>query len=361
MIARRTFLAGLAMGGALAAAPGAGWPTPDGAQDPLLPLWRAWKAIHVSSAGRIIDRLQDNVSHSEGQGYALVIAGALGDRAGFDLILDWTLRNLAVRESDTLLAWRWHPAGGGGVTDRNNASDGDLFTAWALIRAAERFKEPRYRKLGEAMAADIVRLCVTPWPGREDSLLLLPGVDGFFVEDGYVINPAYYMLRAMADLGEATGAPELGAIAADGDALLASLARERLVPDWVRVTPAGFAPAEGKSSDFGYEAMRVPLYLVWSRLPGHAAVTRARDAYLAAIKVDADETPTVIDPATGKVRETSPDPGYRALAAITACSVGINTTTLTPAFSAHQAYYPGVLQLLSLLAQRETNLGCSVR
>lgn len=361
MISRRTLMASVAALGATSVMPVRATSGPDSEGDPLLPLWQAWKSIHVSSAGRIIDRLQRNVSHSEGQGYALVVAEALGDREGFELILDWTLSNLAVRESDTLLAWRWEPGDGGRVTDMNNASDGDLFAAWALMRAAERFDVPRYREIGLAMAADLVTLCLRPWPGREDSLVLLPGVDGFLVEDGYVINPAYYMLRAMRELGDASDQQVLVAAAADGAAILSSLARTQLVPDWVRVTPDGFAPAEGKSSAFGYEAMRVPLYLVWSRLPGHAAVTRARDAYLAAIEPGDDETPTVIDAATGEVRESSPDPGYRALAALTACSDGRNTTTLMPAFSAHQAYYPGILQLLSLLAQRETNLGCYVR
>jgi len=361
MISRRTLISSMAALGAAAMGPRVAFGGPDAEGDPLAPLWQAWKTIHVSSAGRVIDRLQDNISHSEGQGYALVVAEALGDREGFDLILTWTLDNLAVRGLDALLAWRWHPGDGGRVTDTNNASDGDLFAAWALVRAADRFDEPRYREIGLAMAADLVALCLKPCPGRDDCLVLLPGVDGFFAEDGYVINPAYYMLRAMTELGVASGQPTLVSCAADGNALLSSLARTQLVPDWVRITPTGFQPAQGKSSAFGYEAMRAPLYLVWSRLPGHAAVFRARDAYLTAIEPGEDATPTVIDAATGEVRETSTDPGYRALAALTACSDGRNTTTLMPAFSAHQAYYPGMLQLLSLLAQRETNLACYVR
>lgn len=364
MISRRSFLVAAAAIGAGAGGTGRAFgqaADADPDADALLPLWQAWKAIHVSSAGRVIDRLQDNISHSEGQGYALVVSEAMGDRDGFELILDWTLSNLAVRETDSLLAWRWQPGDGGRVTDTNNASDGDVFAAWALTRAAERFDAPRYAEIARTMAADLVAHCLRPWPGREDGLVLLPGAQGFEAEDGYVINPAYYMPRAMEEIGAACEQPALVAAAADGSAILSSLARTQLAPDWVRVTPDGFAPAPGKSAAFGYEAMRVPLYLVWSGQPGHAAVTRARDAYLAAIVPGEDATPTVIDAATGEVRETSPDPGYRALAALSDCSGGRNVTSLMPAFSAHQAYYPGMLQLLSLLAQRETNLGCYVR
>ena len=361
MISRRGFLASAAMS-AVASSLGSGLCAATAATpDPLLPLWKAWKLIHVSSSGRVIDRLQDNVSHSEGQGYALLVAEALGDREGFDLILAWTLANLAVRD-DALLAWRWHPANGGGVTDTNNATDGDLFTAWALMRAADRFGEPRYGEIGTRIAADISRLCLIPSPGSaQEWLLLIPGVEGFATSEGVVVNPAYYMLRAMREIGEQAAEPRLVAAAADGNAMLSRLARERLVPDWVRVTSEGFSPDPEKSRAFGYEALRVPLYLIWSGLPGHPAVARAREAYRASLGEAGETIPVVIDPETGETRETSSDPGYRALAALTACAGGARTGGLMPAFTAGQPYYPGVLQLLSLLAQRESTLGCYVR
>jgi endoglucanase len=362
MISRRTVL-GTALAGIVLPAsvlPARPLAAQERGADPLLPLWEAWKRFHTSSGGRVIDRLQDNISHSEGQGYALLVAEALGDREGFELILDWTLQNLAVRD-DALLAWRWHPADGGGVTDPNNASDGDIFAAWALLRAADRFDAPRYRALAGAIAADLVAHCLRPDPRSAEGLLLLPGARGFDDGNALVINPAYYMLRAMRELGTALEQPALVLAAADGNALLATLARERLVPDWVRVTSQGLAPAEGKSEAFGYEAMRVPLYLIWSRLPGHMAVARAAAAYRETVADGAEEAPVVIEPSTGTVRAASPDPGYRALAALSLCAEGIPIGGLMPAFTAGQPYYPSMLHLLSLLALRETSLGCVPR
>lgn len=333
----------------------------EGRPDPLAPLWEAWKAIHVSSSGRVIDRPQDNISHSEGQGYAMLIAEALGDREGFERLLAWTRANLAVRDGDALLAWRWHPGEGGRVTDMNNASDGDLFVAWALVRAADRFEEPAFLDAARDIAADLVRLCLRPCPGRGECELLLPGATGFEDDAGVVINPAYYMPRALAELGAATGETALIRCAADGNALLSQLARRHLVPDWVHVSSDGFAPVEGKSHDFGYEAMRVPLYLVWSGLPGHPAVARAGAAYAAALAEPETPTPTLLARESGEVLETSTDPGYRALAALVACAERRGTARLMPAFAAGQPYYPGVLHLLSLLAQRESSLGCYLR
>ena len=241
---------------------------------------------------------------------------------------------------DALLAWRWHPADGGRVTDRNNATDGDLFAAWALLRAADRFEEPRYRELAGGIAAALAETCIRPDPSLPEGLLLLPGAEGFEADGEVVINPAYYMLRAMRELSAAFENEPLQLAAADGSALLSRLARKRLVPDWVTVTPDGFAPAKGKSSAFGYEAMRVPLYLIWSGVPGHAAVMRAREAYLAAAEKTSEATPTVIDPKSGESLERSPDPGYRSLAALAACAEGSGTGGLMPAFAVGQAYYP---------------------
>jgi endoglucanase len=46
--------------------------------------WRAYKLKFVSEAGRVVDTANGMVSHSEGQGYGLLLAVAAGDRSTFD-------------------------------------------------------------------------------------------------------------------------------------------------------------------------------------------------------------------------------------------------------------------------------------
>ena len=99
-----------------------------GPSSPLAAPWAAWKAAYLDDSGRVVDQLQQGASHSESQGYGLLLAAIFGDDPVFDQIYRWTETNLAVR-SDALLAWRWLPEGAGRVPDRNNASDGDLFYA----------------------------------------------------------------------------------------------------------------------------------------------------------------------------------------------------------------------------------------
>ncbi|SES34422.1 endoglucanase [Tranquillimonas rosea] len=326
--------------------------------DPMTPLWQAWKDVHMTAEGRVVDAFQEDASHSESQGYGLLLAEAFGDREGFEQLLDWSLSNLAVRPDDALLSWRWQPAEGGRVTDSNNATDGDIFHAWALVRAAERFGEARYTELATAIANDIERLCIRPCPDDPDCTLLLPGVEGFEYEDGFIVNPAYTCPRAMTQIARATGVSALETVSADSVAMLARLTRESLPPDWVAVTSSGFAEPPEKSFDFGYEALRLPLYLVWSGLAGHPAVLYAAEAWQPFVNAETPQTPTIIDRTSGEIMETSPDTGYRAIAVLAACSRGDVSPGAMPAFTANQPYYPATLHLLALVAQREAQFSC---
>ena len=110
-------------------------------------LWRAYKAKFVTDGGRVVDTANAMVSHTEGQGYGLLLAVAANDRPTFERIWGWTRANLAVR-NDELLAWRWEPDHRPAVADLNDAADGDILIAWALAEAADAWSEDAYRVAG---------------------------------------------------------------------------------------------------------------------------------------------------------------------------------------------------------------------
>ena len=89
--------------------------------------WDAFKARFMTAEGRIVDTGNGDRSHSEGQGFAMVLATAFDDPGAFLALWRWTRTTLQVRD-DALLAWTWDPAAGA-ISDRNNATDGDLFVA----------------------------------------------------------------------------------------------------------------------------------------------------------------------------------------------------------------------------------------
>jgi len=131
------------------------------------------KAVEDGVECRVIDTGQDGISHSEGQGVAMLLAVHHGDRASFERIWQWTKANLQVRE-DNLLAWRWTPEAG--ISDKNNASDGDLLVAWSLLRAFDKWHVPAHLQESRNIARDIREKLLRKTP---QGLILLPGIEGF--------------------------------------------------------------------------------------------------------------------------------------------------------------------------------------
>lgn len=322
-----------------------------------LPVWEAWKSAYLRPDGRVVDGLQRSASHSEGQGYGAVLATEFGDEAALRRILDWSETNLAIR-GDGLLAWRYLPDELNPVPDLNNASDGDLFYAWALVRAAARFNDRRYLSRAQTSAQALAAQCLVPNRANTAELILVPGAQGFVHADRVVFNPSYVMPRAMREVAAATGVVELAQAAGHAEGLLHRLAETGPVPDWVQVTEGGMTQAEGFSTAAGYEAMRVPLYLVWSGMNRHPAVTQMMRVYDRTVQPGMP-VPTRIDPATGTVLEASNDAGYRALAALVSCAGAVGQVgSDMPPFDPNQPYYPATLQMFAMLAANQVSPEC---
>jgi endo-1,4-beta-D-glucanase Y len=348
---RRELIAGLAASlAATAAQRGRAGAAPAGPLAALAAAWALWKERHLDGSGRVVDALQGNASHSEGQGYALALASLLGDEAAAERIVAWTDANLA-RRADALLAWRWFPDGA--VRDDNNAADGDLFFAWGCLRGGRTFGRAAWVERAARIAGALATSCLVPDPRRNGRLLLLPAAEGFRKESGVTVNPSYLMPRLMEELGEAADRPELVQAARDGTALLAELAVAGTTPDWIAITPRGGPRRSGTLSDrTGYEAMRTPLFLVWSGLAEHPMVARHRRV-IAASNPRPRDIATVFDRVSGSVLERSGDVGYLATASLLDCGRrdGSGGSLPLAPFGAVQPYYPATLHMMALVAQ----------
>ncbi len=238
--------------------------------------WALFKARFVSPEGRVVDTGNGNTSHSEGQGWAMLMAETHNDRATFDRVLSWTQRSLK-RPYDALYAWNWRPNRPQPVEDGNNASDGDVFIAWALLRASRRWQEPRFRDMAAEICNDLSRLCIRSIAGRTT---LLPAAFGFEHRDHVVVNPSYYVFPAFADFAVFDGeAGTWHSLYRDGLAMLreARFGRWGLPPDWLRLPRSGGRPsiAPNWQPRFSYDAVRVPLYLAWAGLSREPAAAAA--------------------------------------------------------------------------------------
>ena len=170
-------------------------------------LWEKYKKTFITADGRVIDYQQGESSHSEGQGYSMLIAIDYGDKPAFDAIWAWTQKNLAVR-ADGLLAWLWGKRvnGAWGVIDYNNATDGDLLVALALLKAGAKWNDQTLTKNGLALAQAIREHLLVSWAGRT---YLLPGHFGFAFDGGFTLNPSYQVLPAFRLFAGADKAPDI--------------------------------------------------------------------------------------------------------------------------------------------------------
>lgn len=311
------------------------------------PLWAEWARRYLQPSGRVVDTAARGVSHSEGQGYGMLLAVAAGDRPAFDRIWGWARANLAVR-SDNLLAWRWDPEAGA-VSDRNNATDGDMLVAWALAEAADLWKEADYAAAATAMAADISRQLVVDAVGVGP--VLLPAGFGFAradQPDGPVVNLSYWVFPAFARLEQLAPEANWGAVRRSGLAIIDAIQSQANagVTNWTALGDGRIAPARRFPAKVGYDAARIPLYLAFA--PSENADRLARFASM--FPPAAGGLP-IVDLRSGNVDEIAAGPGYRAIAALRACAVsGQPFPRDLYRLGGYEPYYPATLHALALVA-----------
>jgi endo-1,4-beta-D-glucanase Y/GGDEF domain-containing protein len=309
------------------------------------PVWEAWRRRFVTDAGRVVDTGNRAFSHSEGQGYGLLLATAAADRPTFDRILAWTTLNLHIR-GDNLAVWRW-TGGSRAEQDRHNASDGDLLIAWALAEAADFWSDPSYLAAARAMTKDIVAKLVKPTRGF--SPVLMPAAEGFGPKerpDGPVVNLSYWIFPAFYRLAQVEPTFDWNALMQSGLDLLgrAQFGQSKLPPDWLSLAKSTVAPAQGFEERFGYDALRIPLYLYWAD-----AVTPDR---LRVFDAAWQKGPAIMGPQVAAgAGQTLAEPGYQAVAALLRCSCqGARYPDSFYRVSENQHYYPATLHVLSLVA-----------
>ncbi len=311
--------------------------------------WRAYKARFVTAAGRVVDTANNGISHSEGQGYGMLLAVAANDRAAFDQIWGWTRANLMVRD-DELIAWRWEPNARPAVADTNDASDGDLLVAWALAEAADAWGSLPYRIAGRRIAVEVGRKLLLPHSGF--GALLLPGVAGFAAEDrtdGPVVNLSYWVFPAFARLSLVAPDVDWLGLSRNGLELVkqTQLGPARLPTEWTSLHDARPRAADGFPQQFAYNAIRIPLYIAWAGLG-------QPELYAPFVRVWQNRgggALPIVDAATGRPTDWLREKGYAAVAVLTSCAAnGTPASGDERRIHSDENYYAVTLNLLAVIA-----------
>lgn len=309
-------------------------------------LWSEFKEKFVSN-GRVVDKENGGISHSEGQGYGMILAEAAGDRQVFESLFSWTQNNL--QRGDGLLSWRWEQ--GKGVTDQNNATDGDILVAWALLRGAERWDEPRFMAEANTLLEAIKRNVIVEFNGRP---FILPGIAGFERQDGLVLNLSYWVYPALDDFAARDDRQVWMEVSEAGVWLTQQsvVGAEGLAPDWVLLTNTGPRPAPGFQSRFSWDAVRVPLYIVWGAENRHWLLAPYKRFWQRSMRDG--ELPAWIDVLTGQRAAYSAPCGIRAIAEVT---TGNPISAERCALEASSSYYSSALVLLAMISATESGKG----
>ncbi|MET0436504.1 MAG: glycosyl hydrolase family 8 [Devosia sp.] len=314
--------------------------------------WQSYLDAFVSPEGRVIDTANGNISHSESQGYGLVLAALAEDRAGFDRILDFTRTELMVRD-DGLAAWRWEPDADPHVTDENNATDGDMLIAYGLLLAGDLWSETAFTTQATSMVQTIGRNLLASADGLP---AILPGVEGFGGDDATggqpILNPSYWIFEALPRFDGLDPVIDWNAVTQTGLELLRRAAETPAgIPgDWVVMAAGLIGPAPDFPAEFGYNGIRIPLYLMRAGLdPAYLEPFRAKASSAGLFKIDL---------ATGNAVEPIEEPGYRLIQAGMECvatgqSVPEELRTLQTT-----SYYAATLQLLMLDHLRRQRPAC---
>jgi endoglucanase len=257
-------------------------------------LWQDYAQRFVRN-GRVVDTGNGGISHSEGQGYGMLLAVAARDRASVDALWAWTARVL--QRPDQLLSWRYRPcasADASCVDDANNASDGDILVAWALLRAHDIWRDDAYRTAARALLDAIAAHLVVSW---RDHRVLLPGETGFRHGDALTVNLSYWVFPALARFAHEDPEGPWQALIDSGRFLVeqARFGAAQLPPDWLQLDVEGWRISPRFPARYGFDACRIPLYAHWAGLEpdgGWQALYRLwqRESVPAWVDLDSDSS-----------------------------------------------------------------------
>lgn len=300
--------------------------------------WQNYKSRFLLPEGRIIDTGNHNISHSEGQGFAMLLAVNYNDRPAFDRMYKWSNTHLYRRDIG-LYSWRYDPASTPPVADINNASDGDTLIAWALLLAGQKWQQPAYTDASNKLQAALIKHNIIRYAGYT---VLLPGTTGFNQTSSITLNPSYFIFPAWQAFAQQSHLKVWNELSEDSLKLLAQMrfGNPQLPTDWVNLrADKSLSPSDRWPTRFSFDAVRIPLYINWA-FPRNLAL----GPYVAYWRqFDRLSIPAWVDVMTGERAKYMLTPGMLAIRD----SIMGNSAAVTDTILPEEDYYSASLHLLT--------------
>lgn len=250
----------------------------------LLELWSTYKTQVLEPGSlRAIDKSSSqNITTSEGQSYTMMRAAWMDDMDTFNTTWTWTKNNM--QRTDGLVSWKFGEISKnhyGILTDeggQNTASDADTDTAFALLMAAGRWKEPSYKW-------DAIKIIQSIW---DEEVVVINGKPVLAANDiernnleSIIVNPSYFSPAAYRAFAKVDPTHDWNGLIDSSYSILAQASAAKLdksssdglTPNWIRInrTTGAIMVAPEYNSDYSYDAMRTPFRMAldweWNKDP----------------------------------------------------------------------------------------------
>lgn len=207
------------------------------------------------------DSTSSLMSLSESQGYGMVFTALAGKQSDYDKLLLFFQKH---QYSDTgLMAWKINMSSG--ISEDNNATDGDLWIAYSLFKAYDRWGDKSYLAAGKTLASDILKY---DYNSKTEMLTTgnwaTSGSTAYYVVRTSDILPAFFTeINKYADDSRWS---EINASSLKIAQQVSAANDSGLFPDVVvykdgQTTLPKVSPLDGSSNYYSYNACRVPLNL----------------------------------------------------------------------------------------------------
>lgn len=305
--------------------------------------WALYSEKFLSKEGRIIDDANGNISHSEGQGYGLLLAFLADKPDDFELIWSFTQIEMLIR-NDGLSVWKWDPAARPHITDTNNASDGDILIAYSLALAGRKWGNADYLDKAKKIASTLLKKQITDHNGET---ILLPAIRGFTdkeYQDGPIINLSYWIFETFPVFNTLVPSPQWAALTQSGLDILQNsrFGKAELPSDWISIDKRP-EPAKDFPPEFGYNNVRIVLYLLRAGF-GKEALTQQ----LAKAMTGDNENVNLVNVNTNAEIASLNEPGYKIIPQLAACIESGKKLSRDVSHFTPTLYYPSTLHLLAL-------------
>ncbi|MBU1657628.1 hypothetical protein KKG72_01070 [bacterium] len=262
--------------------------------------WSEYKSLYVAKDGRVIDRVNSDITHSESVGYALYLSLMHNDVESFEKIYKWYKDNLTINDFG-LISWKWGKDSNQSwhVLDLNNATDGDLWIAYDCLLMFEKTNKIHYKQEAFNIMKSIKKYLIIE---EKERLYLLPGKHGFVKDSYFEINLSYYLFFIFDKFKQYDDDDTWSRLKEHGIQLLqeARFTSLGLHPDWIKIDKKTLKVELTKNSSFGYDALRIPYNLLKSDIQDKDKLLESYKRYIQSMKA-ADAVFGVIDLKNGTI------------------------------------------------------------